>query len=113
MDEVGKIISDIQRLNGTFEGPESFNDRAVIKGRGPVSTFMDYPLEFIATTKGKGRYTFIFEGYDICHNTEEVVKMIAYDKNADSPGLHIKFHILFKRTRVCSRRTRSRKIYAL
>lgn len=84
LDEVGKIISDIQRLNGTFEGPESFNDRAVIKGRGTVSTFMDYPLEFIATTKGKGRYTFIFEGYDICHNTEEVVKMIAYDKNADS-----------------------------
>ena len=44
---------------------------------------MDYSMEFIPLTKGKGKLNFIFDGYDTCHNEEEVIKKRDYDKNAD------------------------------
>ncbi|MEW8957442.1 GTP-binding protein, partial [Clostridium sp.] len=83
IDKVGRLISDIQKLHGKFTGPELFNERAVIKGMGPVATFMNYPLEFVALTKGRGSYSFTFKGYDICHNSEEVIRNIGYNKDED------------------------------
>ena len=80
---MGKILSDIQRLNGTFEAPEINLDKVSIIGRGPVATFMNYSIEFVAVTKGKGKLNLIFDGYDVCHNEEEVIKRISYNKNAD------------------------------
>lgn len=83
IDYMGRVLSDIQKLNGSFEIKENKGDRVIIIGRGPVATFMDYSKEFIALTKGKGKINFIFDGYDLCHNEEEVISKISYDKNAD------------------------------
>ncbi|WP_315119901.1 TetM/TetW/TetO/TetS family tetracycline resistance ribosomal protection protein [uncultured Clostridium sp.] len=83
LDCMGRVLADIQKLNGSFEPPETIYNRAIIKGRGPVAKFMDYSVEFISFTKGKGKFSFIFDGYDICHNEKEVIEKIAYDKNAD------------------------------
>ncbi|GIM30154.1 tetracycline resistance protein [Clostridium polyendosporum] len=83
LDYMGRVLSDIQKLNGSFESPQTFYNKAVITGRGPVATFMDYGIEFISLTRGKGKINFIFDGYDICHNEEEVIKKRGYDKNAD------------------------------
>ncbi len=83
IDHMGKILSDIQKLNGTFNPPKTYENKVIITGRGPVSTFMNYSMEFIPLTKGKGRISFVFDGYDICHNEEEVIKKINYNKNAD------------------------------
>ncbi|GAA0076313.1 TetM/TetW/TetO/TetS family tetracycline resistance ribosomal protection protein [Clostridium sp. CTA-5] len=80
---IGKVLSDIQRLNGTFETPELLDDKNIIIGKGPVSTFMNYPLELIAFTHGLGNINLIFDGYYICHNTEEIINKIAYNKNSD------------------------------
>ncbi len=30
-------MSDIQRLNGSFEMPQSINNKSIITGRGPVA----------------------------------------------------------------------------
>lgn len=80
---MGRVISDIQRLKGSFNPPETKLNKVIITGRGPVSTFMDYSTEILTFTKGKGNIHLVFDGYDICHNTEEVIEKIAYDKNAD------------------------------
>jgi len=80
---IGRVLGDIQKLSGTFETPENINGNVKIKGRGPVSTFMNYSMEVIAFTKGKGYINFIYDGYDLCHNTEEVIKKINYNKEAD------------------------------
>ncbi|MCY6959017.1 GTP-binding protein [Clostridium brassicae] len=80
---MGRILSDIQKLSGVFEVPQTDNNKVIIKGRGPVATFMNYSLEFISLTKGKGKLSFMFDGYDICHNQEEVVEKTTYDKEAD------------------------------
>lgn len=84
LDYLGRVLSDIQKLNGTFDTPETNLNKVRIIGRGPVSTFMDYSMELIAFTKGKGNISLIFDGYDICHNTEEVIEKREYNKNADT-----------------------------
>lgn len=82
-DHIGRVLSDIQRLNGTFEPAEMEEDKVIINGRGPVATFMDYSMEVVAFTKGKGSISLIYDGYDTCHNFEEVIKNKGYNKNAD------------------------------
>lgn len=83
IEYMGRAISDIQKLNGEFNPPETYEEKVIINGRGPVSTFMDYSLEVIAYTKGKGNINYIYDGYDVCHNAEEVINEIGYNKNAD------------------------------
>ena len=80
---LGRVMSDIQRLNGSFEMPQSINNKSIITGRGPVDTFMDYQLELISFTKGTGKISLNFDGYDECHNTEEVIEKYSYNKDAD------------------------------
>ncbi|AYD40106.1 GTP-binding protein [Clostridium fermenticellae] len=80
---MGKIISDIQKLNGSFRNPDIHDGKVFIKGRGPVSEFMNYNLEFITSTNGRGKINFQFDGYDICHNEEKVIEKVGYNKNAD------------------------------
>ncbi len=44
---------------------------------------MNYSTTFASFTHGKGALSLIFSGYDRCHNTEQVIEQIGYDKNAD------------------------------
>lgn len=83
LEYMGRVISDIQRLNGTFNPPETKLSKVTITGRGPLATFMDYSAEILTFTKGKGSINLMFDGYDICHNQEEVIDKLEYDKNAD------------------------------
>ena len=83
LNYMGRVISDIQRLHGSFNPPETKLNKVTITGRGPVSTFMEYSEEILTFTKGKGSINLIFDEYDICHNKEEVIERLSYDKNAD------------------------------
>ncbi|OOM76417.1 tetracycline resistance protein TetO [Clostridium puniceum] len=82
-DYIGRVLSDIQRLYGTFEPVQTKKDKVIINGRGPVATFMDYSMEIIAFTRGKGSISLVYDGYDICHNSEEIIENKQYNKNAD------------------------------
>ena len=83
LENMGRVLSDIQKLSGDFEEPEILEDKVVIIGRGPVSTFMDYSMELISFTKGRGIIVLNYDGYDICHNEEEIIKAKNYNKDAD------------------------------
>lgn len=83
IDEMGKVLSDIQRASGTFDPPQTTETQAVVTGRVPVSTFMNYSAEFASFTHGRGSIRCVFSGYDRCHNTEEVIERIGYRKEAD------------------------------
>lgn len=80
---IGRVISDIQKMNGEFDNPIINEDICIIEGRGPVATLMDYPLEIISFSKGSGSIVFIFDGYDVCHNKSEVISNKGYDKDSD------------------------------
>lgn len=83
MENVGRAMNDIQRMNGTFSGPETENDMAVLTGGVPVSEMRGYQKEFAAYTGGFGRMSCALKGYDVCHNAEEIVGGIGYDPESD------------------------------
>lgn len=76
-------MTDIQRMNGTFDSPMLDDDMAILKGSAPVVTMRDYQTEVISYTKGRGRLSCTLEGYKPCHNQEEVVKEVGYDSERD------------------------------
>ena len=82
MENVGRAMTDIQRMNGTFEGPEAENDQAVLTGSAPVSEMRGYQKEFAAYTGGFGRLFCTLKGYDVCHDAENVVGEISYDPDS-------------------------------
>lgn len=82
-DSMGRVLSDIQKMHGDFEPPETRENKVTIRGRGPVATFMNYSMELVSFTKGKGSINLFFDGYDICHNESEVIENSGYNKNAD------------------------------
>ena len=47
-------MSDIQRMEGTFDPPESGEETAVLTGFAPVSTMRSYPMEVVSYTRGRG-----------------------------------------------------------
>lgn len=83
LENVGRAMSDIQRMCGSFEGPEAENGQAVLTGSAPVSEMRGYQKEFAAYTGGFGRMFCTVRGYDICHNSEEAVARIGYEPDAD------------------------------
>jgi len=82
-DFIGRIMTDIQQASGTFDPPIVSEEDVMITGRAPVATFMNYSTTFAAYTNGKGVLSLQFDGYDECHNPEEIITQIGYNKNAD------------------------------
>ena len=80
---VGKAVSDLQMRFAEFSPEEADAETTVIHGRAPVSCLHDYTSEVIAYTKGQGRLSLISDGYEICHNTEEIVAEVGYDAESD------------------------------
>lgn len=82
-ENIGRAMSDIQRMNGTFSSPESRGDVTVLSGTCPVSEMGSYTKEVMQYTHGKGKLACILKGYEPCHNAEEVIESIGYDCDAD------------------------------
>jgi len=82
-DCVGRAMTDLQRMGGTFEGPEQSGDLAVLTGSVPVSEMGGYWTEVAAYTQGRGRLSCTVEGYRPCHNTEAVVAALGYEAERD------------------------------
>lgn len=80
---VGRALTDIQRMAGEFQTPDTEGDFAVITGSAPVSEMRDYQLEVTSYTKGRGRLFCTLKGYARCHNAEEVIEQIGYDSEGD------------------------------
>ena len=80
---VGRAMSDIERMYGSFEIPQTEGEMSVLAGSAPVSEMCDYQKEVIAYTKGHGRLFCALKGYEPCHNAKEVIEKIGYDSERD------------------------------
>lgn len=83
-ENVGRAMTDIERMHGTFGLPQTEADRTILTGMAPVSTMRDYQKEVHAYTRGSGTLQCTLKGYALCHNTEEVLAATGYDSERDT-----------------------------
>lgn len=82
-DSIGRGMTDIQKMKGTFSEPLIENGIAVLEGRCPVVTMQNYHKEVIAYTRGQGKLSCYSGGYDLCHNADEIILERGYDSEKD------------------------------
>ena len=82
-ENVGHAMTDIQRMQGSFQGPETEGELAVITGSAPVAKMRDYQSQVISYTRGKGHLTCTLKGYEPCQDQEQIAQEIGYDSERD------------------------------
>ena len=82
-DQLGRAMSDLQRMNGETEPPEIFGEEAVLTGAAPVAAMRDYAREVTAYTRGRGRLSCQNGGYRPCADAETVIAAIGYEPERD------------------------------
>lgn len=82
-DQVGRVLGDMQRMNGTVSVPDLIGDMSVITGQVPAACLGDYAKDISSFTAGQGRIFTTLSGYGPCHNTEEVLEKIQYHPELD------------------------------
>ncbi|MCF0132471.1 MAG: NYN domain-containing protein, partial [Blautia sp.] len=80
---IGRAMSDIQKMQGTFLPPEMDEDMSVLRGSAPVTDMRDYQNQVIAYTGGRGKLFCELKGYLPCRNQAAVVEEIGYDSERD------------------------------
>lgn len=83
-ENVGRAMSDIQFMHGTFNPPETDGENSVFTGSAPVSTMYDYARDVRMYTHGKGKLVCALKGYEPCHNSDEVIAEFGYDPDSDT-----------------------------
>ena len=82
-ENIGRVMTDIQKMSGSFDSPSQDGESSTLTGSAPVSEINSYNSSLINFTRGKGRISLKFKGYFPCHNAEEVIEKFAYDPEAD------------------------------
>jgi small GTP-binding protein len=82
-ESIGRAMSDIQKMFGSFSPPEIDGEMSILTGSAPVATMRGYHMEVTSFTRGMGRLSCTLKGYEPCHNEEEVIQAIGYDSNRD------------------------------
>ena len=83
-DCVGRAMTDIKRLHGSFDNPEISGENTLITGKAPIATMLDYHHEVLAYSKGRGSLRCSFFGYAPCHNSDEIIEQMGYDALSDT-----------------------------
>lgn len=80
---VGRAMTDIRKMWGEFDSPKLDGESAVLSGKAPVATMRDYQMEVNAYSRGRGKLSCTFRGYEPCHNAEEIIEEKGYDPEGD------------------------------
>ncbi len=83
LGQVGRAMTDIQSMFGSFSAPETVGEMAVLMGSAPVACMRNYQTQVAAYTGGRGRLSCTVNGYAPCHNAQEVIAARGYDSEAD------------------------------
>ena len=82
-EQVGRAITDIRAMSGSFEPPEAVGTASTLRGLVPAAELGDYADQVAAYTQGRGRLQLSLHGYLPCHNQDAVVAETAYNPEAD------------------------------
>ncbi len=85
-EQVGRVLNDMQRMNGTVSAPDLRGNISIITGTVPAACLGDYAGEIASFTKGEGRILTTLSGYGPCHNAKEVIEEVGYQPELDVPN---------------------------
>lgn len=83
MECVGRAITDIRAMGGSFDPPENHGTLSALRGTVPAAEIQDYAYVVASYTQGRGRLQIAPDGYAPCHNAPAVLAAAAYDPEAD------------------------------
>ncbi|WEV70550.1 GTP-binding protein [Lactobacillus sp. ESL0785] len=83
--QVGRAISDIQQMKGTFGEPEvgANSNLQILQGSAPVKQMQGYVKTVRNYTHGQGSVECTFDCYHPCQNAAEIIKRAAYSPTHD------------------------------
>lgn len=82
-EQIGRAITDIRARSGSFDSPQDLGGMSLLCGRAPVSSMNDYATVLASYTHGIGRISLIPDGYDVCHNADQVISSAGYHAEND------------------------------
>lgn len=82
-ENVGRAMTDIQRMGGSCAPPEPCGELTLLTGSAPVAGLRGYGREVLSYTRGRGKLACFFRGYEPCRNQAEVIAAIGYDPERD------------------------------
>ena len=65
MENVGRAMTDLNKMNGVFQSPELDGEMAVLNGSAPVACMRDYHKEVTAYSRGRGHLFCTLKGYEV------------------------------------------------
>ena len=82
-ENLGRAMSDIQCMEGSFDPPESGGEMAVLTGSAPVAAMRSYAMKVVGYTRGRGHLSLTLDGYRPCHNAAEIIEAAGYEPEHD------------------------------
>ena len=83
-ESVGRAMTDLQRMGGRVEQPETLGETVCLRGTAPAAALGSYGPEVTVYTRGRGRLSCALRGYEPCADQEKVVSAIGYDPERDT-----------------------------
>lgn len=83
LEQIGRAINDIKSMSGNVFSSDTVGVFAVITGRAPVSEMLFYAKDVTAYTKGRGKFSYLPDGYSPCHNADRIIAEKGYDPEGD------------------------------
>ena len=81
--QIGRVMTDIENMGGSFEVPEDLGTESKITGVAPAVGIRNYQATLVTFTKGMGQISLSHAHYDICKNPQDVIDAVGYNPEAD------------------------------
>ena len=82
-EQIGRAITDVRAMNGTFSSPEEHGEYLRLEGAAPAAKLTNYMEELVAWSHGRGRLSLTPCGYRPCAEQKRVVEEIGYEPERD------------------------------
>ena len=83
-EQIGRAISDVRAMNGSFDSPEDAGEMLCLRGSAPAAKLNGYMEELVSYSHGRGRLSLRLEGYHPCREQDQIVEAIGYDPESDT-----------------------------
>ncbi len=86
--EIGRAISDLRAMNGSFSAPEEQGEYLRLESAAPAAKLAGYMEELLAYSHGRGRLSLTPCGYRPCAEQKRIVSELGYEpeRDADNPA---------------------------